>query len=230
LSRGRLSAAEQSRAFIRGFQRPLWARIARRLEIRHPLHNPDDPYNLADLHDAAKYVLQGTATLPTYHSSSVPAPVEAVPAIKREDLDAMFARLTTSLVQALQPPVAAIQTVPTTRPANPARTGPRTEGCDLCGEVGHFIRDCNQVAVAIAEGKVKRNFEGQVVLPSGIYVPRTIKGTWLRDRMAQAEPEPARSSGSRYSHQCCRTAVDARGQEWRSRVVPTDYGRAHRCA
>jgi hypothetical protein len=182
VARGRLSAAEQSRAFMRGFQRPLWTRIARRLEIRHPLHNPEDPRTLADIHDAARYVLQGTATLPMY-TLPTPAPVETAPAIKTEDLDAMFTRLTNSLVQALQPQIAAMQATPAPRPANPARAGPRHEGCDFCGEMGHFIRDCREVSVAVAEGKVKHNFEGRVVLPSGIFVPRSIKGNFLRDRV-----------------------------------------------
>ena len=121
--------------------------------------------------------------MPMYQSSIAPV-AETSPPIKTEDLDAMFARFTTSLVQALQPQFAASQAPVANRTApTPARSGPRREECDFCGEVGHFIRDSSQVAIAIAEGKVKRNFEGRVVLPNGIYVPRTIKGTWLRDRI-----------------------------------------------
>jgi len=183
-SRGRLSEAEQSRAFIRGFQSQLWSRIARRLEIVNPLHNPDDPHALANIHEAAKYVLHGTATLPMYHSAIVAPTVAAPPAIKTEDLDAMFTRLTASLVQALQPQVVANQAQVANRSAAaPVRQGPRREECDFCGEIGHFIRDCGQVVNAIAEGKVKRNIEGRVVLPGGGFVPRTIKGQWLRDRV-----------------------------------------------
>jgi hypothetical protein len=42
LTKHRISEAEQSRAFIRGFQLDLWRRISRRLEIKLPDHDPDD--------------------------------------------------------------------------------------------------------------------------------------------------------------------------------------------
>src|SRR3981189_1886122 len=58
-NKNRLSEAEQSRAFTRGFQTDLWKQISRRLELKYPDHEPDDHYPLLDIHAAAKHVLHG---------------------------------------------------------------------------------------------------------------------------------------------------------------------------
>jgi len=50
----RLSAAEQSRAFVQGFQPDLWSRISQRLQLKLPDHFPDDPYDLIEIHEAAQ--------------------------------------------------------------------------------------------------------------------------------------------------------------------------------
>jgi hypothetical protein len=58
--KSRLSEAEQSRAFVRGFQPDLWSRILQRLQLKLPDHFPDDPYTLDEIHKAARFVLHGT--------------------------------------------------------------------------------------------------------------------------------------------------------------------------
>ena len=60
LSRAQISVVEQGRAFARGFQPELWARISQHLQLKFPNHFPDDSYNLQDIHDAAQFVLHGT--------------------------------------------------------------------------------------------------------------------------------------------------------------------------
>jgi hypothetical protein len=49
LTKNRISEAEQSRAFVRGFQPDLWHRIVHRLDIKLPNHDPDDFYPLSRL-------------------------------------------------------------------------------------------------------------------------------------------------------------------------------------
>jgi hypothetical protein len=56
-----MSEAEQSQAFIRGFQPDLWRRISHRLEIKLPNHDPDDFYLLLEINEAAKHVLHGAS-------------------------------------------------------------------------------------------------------------------------------------------------------------------------
>jgi hypothetical protein len=63
LKRGKISEAEQSRAFVRGFSTELWERIGRRLEIRVTNHVPDDHWDLNDIKAAGEYVLHGTAPM-----------------------------------------------------------------------------------------------------------------------------------------------------------------------
>ena len=61
--------------------------------------------------------------------------------------------------------------------------GPSQSVCNFCGIPGHFIRECEIVEEFIQFGKCKRSPKGKVVLPSGAMVPRSITGTWLRDRV-----------------------------------------------
>ena len=59
-TKGRLSEAEQSRAYVRGFSPDFSRIVSQRLQLKDPDHFPDDPYPLKDIHDAAHYVLHGT--------------------------------------------------------------------------------------------------------------------------------------------------------------------------
>jgi hypothetical protein len=194
-TKNRISEAEQSRAFVRGFQPGLWTRIGRRLELKFPDHYPDDPYPLDDIHSAAKFVL---ASSPTSHSTaqpshqhssqahqssstSVPTISSSAPHIKQEDLSAMFEKFAATLVTALAG-------------SKSTSNGPRTNAsarsetldnlvCIFCGQSGHFISDCLVCASYINEGKCKKNAEGKVVLPNGQFTPRNIPGRFIKDRI-----------------------------------------------
>ena len=176
----RLSAAEQSRAFARGFQVELWARISQRLQLKLPDHFPDDPYPLDAILEAAQYVLHGTtSTLLIASTNSTTNPVKAE--IKTEDLAAILERVTETFVKALS---SQQQTNRATTSDRPPRPYPSSGGnCNFCGSTDHFIRNCTEVLEYINAGKCKRNTEGKVILPSGAYVPRDITGQWLRDRI-----------------------------------------------
>jgi len=63
-------------------------------------------------------------------------------------------------------------------------TGERNNACNFCG-TNHFIRDCEQVNDYVRAGKCKQNIEGKVVLPSGSFVPHSIQGALLRDRIEE---------------------------------------------
>ena len=56
-----LTAPEQSRTFARAFPLELWSQVSYRLQLKFPNHFPDDPYTLEQIHDAARFVLHGTA-------------------------------------------------------------------------------------------------------------------------------------------------------------------------
>ena len=181
LSKSRISVAEQGRAFARGFQPELWARISQRLQLKFPDHFPDDPYNLQDIHDAARFVLHGTTAAYSATSTDVSRTAPAAPpanAIKAEDLATMFERLTDTFVKA-------IAAQGTSRPADrPSRQpGQGGDNCMFCGSPEHFMRACPEVTEYIRIGKCKRNIDGKVVLSSGAFVPREITGGNLKDRV-----------------------------------------------
>ena len=53
---------EQSHAFARGFSADLWRTILQRLQLKAPVHHPDDPYMLEAIHEIMLSVLHGTSS------------------------------------------------------------------------------------------------------------------------------------------------------------------------
>jgi len=183
--KGRLSEAEQSRAFVRGFQPALWASISQRLQLKLPDHFPDDPYPLDTIHEAARFVLHGTPSQAlALSATAVPfaVPARAINEVKSEEFAAMLERITETFVKALSGNNSGAQGSQSySRP--PPRSDPNS-GCNYCGGP-HFIRDCNQVTEDIKNGLCKRNTEGRVTLPSGAYVPREIPGKHMKERIEE---------------------------------------------
>ncbi|KAF8221059.1 hypothetical protein L208DRAFT_1330261 [Tricholoma matsutake] len=187
-TKGRISDAEQSRAFVQGFQPGLWARITRRLELKFPDHCPDDPYPLDDIHAAAKFVLAGSISsdstlLLSAHSSApsaIPTTSTSMPQIKSEDLMAILEKFAATLVTAL----AGLKTRNTTQPNSGFCLDQlKTLVCIFCGLTGHFISDCLVCQSHINEGKCKKNTEGKIVLPNGQFTPRSIPSHFIKDRI-----------------------------------------------
>ena len=191
-SKNRLSEAEQSRAFVRGFQPDLWNRIARRLELKFPDHFPDDPYPLFDIHTAAQFVLHGTipatfhlrtstssATAAAASTSTVAAPA----AIKTEDFSSFLDKFASTLIKALAP--SQPSSTPSRNPSNtsnPLNTNP-SNACIFCGLIDHYISDCLVCQQYVTDGKCKKNAEGKIVLPNGQFCPRAIPGRWIKERI-----------------------------------------------
>jgi hypothetical protein len=108
-SKNRLSEAEQSRAFARGFQPDLWNRIASQLQLKLPDHFPDDPYNLDDIHEAARYVLHSTPSTILMNSiqvvstsaSSAAAPTPIKAPIKNKEILQLVERMIESFMKAV---------------------------------------------------------------------------------------------------------------------------------
>jgi hypothetical protein len=187
-TKNRISEAEQSRAFVRGFQPGLWTRIERRLELKLPDHYPDDPYNLEEIHEAAKFVLAGSSTShPTPHQQSTATSSQPVPStsephshIKSEDLTMIFERFAATIATALAAPK---------QPGQPRNNPPPRQEvidalvCIFCGLTGHFISKCLTCQDYIAKGKCKKNANGKVVLPNGQFTPRNIPGRFIKERI-----------------------------------------------
>jgi hypothetical protein len=149
-----ISKAEQSRAFICGFQPNLWSCITACLDIKFPDHHPDDAYKLSKIHDTTNHILTGTATsarpqhihlngaaLPPVNTATTsnPAP-PAAPAhlIKTDDFSAILDKFASTLMAAL----AGMKN--TNNCPNGALQQDQVENliCIFCGLMGHFISDC----------------------------------------------------------------------------------------
>ena len=182
-NKSRLSEAEQSRAFARGFQSEMWTRVSQRLQLKLPDHFPDDPYSLEAIHEAARYVLHGTqSTLLTIVSSTAAvtttSPTAPSPSaeVKTEDIATILEKLSESFIKALATQHAS-RTAPTDRPAR------GSSACNFCGGLDHFMRECLIALEFIRAGKCKRNVDGKITLPTGAFVPRDIPGQWFKDRI-----------------------------------------------
>lgn len=178
--KNRISDLEIQKLFIRGFQPALWMKISQRLQLKKPDHYPEDPYEMKDVQDAAKFVLHGTPTMLTSSArSSLPSSTSPLPpdnSIKPEALSSIFSEFTKTLLEAFNN-----QNRPKSQgQQNHSHNG--TVKCAFCGK-DHFIRDCKLVEEYQQAGKVKRNNEGKVVLPTGAFVPREIPGNFLKERI-----------------------------------------------
>jgi hypothetical protein len=168
LTKNRISKAEQSRAFIRGFQPDLWRRISRRLEIKLPDHDPDDFYSLFEINEATKHVLHGTSQnsfLQPSVTSTAPRTQPASPYVKAEDLSTLFEQMAQSFLKVLAPQKSTTSHASSSTNAQ-AMTMLDPLSCAFCGQTGHFIAQCLVCADYITNEKCKRNPEGKIVLPN----------------------------------------------------------------
>jgi hypothetical protein len=199
LTKNRISEAEQSQAFIRGFQLDLWHQISHRLEIKLPDHDPDNFYSLFEINEAAKHVLHGTSQnsfLQPSVTSTAPPTQPALPYVKAEDLMTLFEQMAQSFLKVLTP-----QKSTTTHASSSTNTQATTTldllSCAFCGQSGHFIAQCLICVDYITNEKCKRNPEGKIVLPNGQYTPHSIPGQFIKDRIDEwHKRNPVKSTSS----------------------------------
>lgn len=191
IDKHQLADLEQKRGYVRAFQPALWAAVSNRLQILKTNHHPSIPFDIQDVNDAARFVLQSSAIAAQHYFPTSPIPVPpitilqrpvipaaavaapaAVPVIKTENLGALFSEFTKTIVEAMNKNMRGTSSNPHQRQVN----------CNMC-DGPHYIKDCPTVNEYITAGKCKRNGEGKVVLPSGSYVPRDIPGTLLHERI-----------------------------------------------
>ena len=177
-----LSGLEQQRAYIRAFQPQLLASINNRLQLKKPDHHPSIPYEVQDVYDAARFILQGATTSAQTFYTPHAAPIiqsvqQPVPDahIKKEDLASLFSEFTKTLVGALSQNHGSNSRQPNSNFA-------RALACLMC-DGPHLVAACQVVTQYIKEGKCRRNHEGKVVLSTGAFVPREIPGKNLQERI-----------------------------------------------
>jgi hypothetical protein len=180
LTKNRISKAEQSRAFIRGFQLDLWRWISHRLKIKLPDHDPDDFYSLFEINEI-------TLTAPPTQPVSL--------YVKVEDLMTLFKQMAQSFLKVLTSQKSMTNHTSSSTNAQAAMLDPLT--CAFCSQTGHFITQCLVCADYITNKKCKRNPEGKIVLPNGQYTPRSIPGRFIKDRIDKwHKRNPVKSTSS----------------------------------
>ena len=191
LQRELLSPLDEKRLFVKGIRDPLWSQVVQRLQLKFPDHFPRNPYPVNDVLEAAKFILHGTSTTPV---AAPQAPVTttdtATPtsAIKAEDLEPLL-RLMTRAVRDVAPSQGSAP-----RGSGPA---PPTGFCHYCGDAGCQVRTCPHVEEDIKSNRIARNNEGKVVLPNGSFVPRSMPGLTMRDRVYEwHRRNPANPTGT----------------------------------
>ncbi|KAJ7050810.1 hypothetical protein C8F01DRAFT_1000157, partial [Mycena amicta] len=185
IGKKRLSETEQSHAFLRALQpASLQKDVKQRLQIIRPNVHADDPYDLTDLYDAAKFALAGSSTRTTEATADA--------SIKQESAEiSALLKAVTQLVQVM----ATTQAKPATTSegnssnnTNPPQKRARAPGCGYCGDLSHFFRDCPHVPEDKQKGVCKTNNQGKLVLPDGSFPPFA-EGTYLRDRFMKWHAE-----------------------------------------
>ncbi|KAG5348853.1 hypothetical protein C0989_007729 [Termitomyces sp. Mn162] len=175
LANGKLYRNKERRLFQQGIPTSLWSKIICRLEITLPDHHPEDPYEVDQVFEGAKWVLKGTDTSTTktsngtsgIHLSSPIAnpPTAPSPAPKQETLELAT---TTAIVSTLE----CLEALLTNGNAQPCQQFANST-CHFCGETGHtMVRGtCIKLEQMILQGKICCNAEGKIILPSGTMIP-----------------------------------------------------------
>ena len=109
-NKGRLSEAEQSCTFVRGFLPDIWRTVSQRLQLKFPDHFPNNPYLLTNVHEAARFVLLGTSANPSdttpaaMPATLLPATVQsALTSVKSEEFAMILERIDTLMKNVKNP-------------------------------------------------------------------------------------------------------------------------------
>ena len=163
--------------YISGFPQKLWAKVAHRLQLKFPDHFPDDLYTLEQIHDAAWFILHGTASLSlTLNDTHTPAPTMASVA-KAEPTELAM------LIDMMKQAISKLSTLSALAPqAKPPASAPCDHHCHFCrGE--HWKSSCEVLKKHICDGKCILRDDGCIVLPGGRFIPDSIAGKTFREHL-----------------------------------------------
>lgn len=121
-------------------------------------------------------------SIPHIHASALSAPMStplSQPEVKTEDLAAIFTKFSKHMSELFKQ----------NRSSSPSYSSQSHSHlhsgdnlCNFCGKE-HFIHDCDLIDDYARTGKCKRNIDRKVILPSGTFIPCTIPGNLLEDRI-----------------------------------------------
>ena len=177
IMKNHISAAEQSRAFAHGFPQKLWTKVAHQLQLKFPNHFPDNPYTLEQIHDAARFILHGTASLSlALDDTCTPAPMMAsVAKAKPTEL--------ATLINMMKQAISKLGTLSAPAPqAKPPASAPCDHHCHFCGGE-HWKSSCKVLKEYIHDRKCILRDDGCIALPGGRFIPGSVAGKTFREHL-----------------------------------------------
>lgn len=171
IQHGKISSLDQDRWCMEAVSSEL-PRIALRLQIKSPEVGPSESYSMEVVNEAMLFLLHETSAAPSVPTSLSP-PTHPTPRSMRSDLRP-------DDQQALRQPPEAFPHWPTSSSFLSIASS-----CHYCGKLGCRVRSCVAAREDLQAGRIQRNPAGQLVLPSGRYIPRSLPGSCMRERVAE---------------------------------------------
>ena len=196
INKSRMSQAEQMQGFLHMLQPELENKVKQPLQITQLQHNPQDPYKLRDLYEAAGYCLLGSApagSLSVIRGATLLSPPSPLANIKTKLQNEVQSAIKLAMAEmtemfkstfAAQAQFSGGGQASQSHACMPTMTQLPTDQsskCNFCSEAGHFMCKCKVVNEYACIGKCKHNHKNKIVLPSGATVPCSIVSTWLHD-------------------------------------------------
>ena len=183
ITKGRVGQVEANIMAMQGLGEKLRDAVLNRLQILSPNHHPQDPYPVNNIFAAASFVTEAGSFV-TFSGSSRASPSPSVK-VKKEVFEA--SELVGEL-RALRAQVNALQSQPPRMSGGfPGRMP--SGSCNFCGNSGHYMRNCQDLAAAIEQKKaVWAN--GMVAYLNGAIVRRVGDATLKQMLDQQGTPAP----------------------------------------
>ena len=164
--------------YLAGIHKNLRDEIVRRQEAQGIEH----PYPHSDVYSVALKILTKESPVLWERGIATGASPGGSASVKQEEADM------TKVLDTLKSFQVQIDTLSRSAAPRPSFTrapmpAARGFGCNFCGDPHHFIRVCPKVNEYIQAGKCARNAEGRLVLPNGWFVPNSIPGRNLMERI-----------------------------------------------
>src|SRR5258705_4927635 len=131
----RISKDGETRRFMEGFPAHMAERVKQRLQVRNPHHNQDEEHALADVEQAAEYVLHGTTSAPQAANPSattapLPMTIETDIEVWAQAIAEAFSNQTAPRMQSPVYPQVQAQQQQQQQGNGPPRNAPREENTD----------------------------------------------------------------------------------------------------
>ena len=132
---------------------------------------------MEQIHNAARFVLHGTASLSlALDDTRTPTPTTA-PVAKAEPTEL------STLIDMMKQAISKLGTPSALAPqVKPLASAPRDHRCHFCGG-DHWKSSCEVLKEYIRDGKCILRDDGRIALPGGRFIPGSVAGKTFRERL-----------------------------------------------